>query len=240
MSCDSVSCWGGRKKMPTKTYFGLPKEKQQRLLDAAKEEFTRASIQEASIANIVKLAGIPRGSFYQYFEDKEDLYFYLFAELKRSSSQTLEKILKEADGDLFVAMEIYFSFFIQALFFGENAGFYKNFFVHMDYRSSNRLSPEMVEKREHIHRKHRKEHHLKNQVVIDLVDKSKLTISDNEEVKMLFRLLVSFMFATVNHAYKDKERGKEPDIEELKEEFSKKINWLKYGVYQSKTEKSEE
>jgi len=53
--------------MPTNTFFHLPEEKQQRLLDAAQIEFSRHSLQEASIANIVKLAGIPRGSFYQYF-----------------------------------------------------------------------------------------------------------------------------------------------------------------------------
>ena len=59
--------------MPTNTFFHLPEEKQQRLLDAAQIEFSRHSLQEASIANIVKLAGIPRGSFYQYFENKADL-----------------------------------------------------------------------------------------------------------------------------------------------------------------------
>ena len=58
--------------MPTNTFFHLPEEKQQRLLDAAQIEFSRHSLQEASIANIVKLAEIPRGSFYQYFENKND------------------------------------------------------------------------------------------------------------------------------------------------------------------------
>ena len=60
----------------------MPEEKQQRLLDA-QIEFSRHSLQEASIANIVKLAEIPRGSFYQYFENKEDLYFYYFATLRK-------------------------------------------------------------------------------------------------------------------------------------------------------------
>ena len=46
--------------MPTNTFFHLPEEKQQRLLDAAQIEFSRHSLQEASIANIVKLAEIPR------------------------------------------------------------------------------------------------------------------------------------------------------------------------------------
>lgn len=59
--------------MPKTTFFHLSEEKQSRLLNAAKNEFSRTSLKEASIANIVKLAEIPRGSFYQYFENKEDL-----------------------------------------------------------------------------------------------------------------------------------------------------------------------
>lgn len=70
--------------MPTQTFFHLPEEKQQRLLEAARVEFSRVPLNEASIAQIVKLAGISRGSFYQYFEDKEDLYFYYFEKIGRA------------------------------------------------------------------------------------------------------------------------------------------------------------
>ncbi|WP_082383880.1 TetR/AcrR family transcriptional regulator [Lacticaseibacillus thailandensis] len=41
---------------------------------AAKTEFTRAVFAKASISNIIELAGVPRGSFYQYFEDKQDIF----------------------------------------------------------------------------------------------------------------------------------------------------------------------
>lgn len=60
--------------MPTQT-FSICLKKTKRLIEAARIEFSRVPLKEASIANIVKLADIPRGSFYQYFEDKEDLYF---------------------------------------------------------------------------------------------------------------------------------------------------------------------
>lgn len=52
--------------MPKATFFRLPKAKQQRLMDAAYQEFARAPFNEASISNIIKQAGIPRGSYYQY------------------------------------------------------------------------------------------------------------------------------------------------------------------------------
>src|SRR5690625_5472893 len=72
--------------MPKPTFFNLPKKKRDHLIQAATDEFSRVPLNEASIANIVKNADIPRGSFYQYFEDKEDAFYYLL-EQKMESHQ---------------------------------------------------------------------------------------------------------------------------------------------------------
>ncbi len=63
--------------MPKTTFFNLPEEKRQAILDAALEEFAAYSYEQASVNRIVARSGIAKGSFYQYFEDKRDLYFYL-------------------------------------------------------------------------------------------------------------------------------------------------------------------
>ena len=52
----------------------------QKILQAAKEEFTENDMHTSRLSNIIKNARIPRGSFYQYFEDLEDLYFYVIEE----------------------------------------------------------------------------------------------------------------------------------------------------------------
>ncbi|MGH2155989.1 TetR/AcrR family transcriptional regulator, partial [Enterococcus faecalis] len=72
-------------------------------------EFSCHSLQEASITNIVKLAEIRRGSFYQYFENKQDLYFYYFATLRKNSERHLEKQIIAENGDLIEPMDVYFS-----------------------------------------------------------------------------------------------------------------------------------
>jgi len=64
--------------MPTQTYLNLPKEKQDRIFNAAVDEFSVRTFNEAKISNIIKSAEIARGSFYQYFDDKKDLLLYLF------------------------------------------------------------------------------------------------------------------------------------------------------------------
>lgn len=63
--------------MPKSTFFNLPEEKRNLILEVAIDEFAGKDYDSASISQIVARAGIAKGSFYQYFEDKRDLYFYL-------------------------------------------------------------------------------------------------------------------------------------------------------------------
>lgn len=49
----------------------------QELIDAAIKEFSAKGYEKASLNNILKAAGISKGTFYYHFEHKEDLYFYL-------------------------------------------------------------------------------------------------------------------------------------------------------------------
>lgn len=87
--------------MPTSTFFRLPEEKRQRLLDAAWGEFTQVRYTDVSINKIIQGAHIPRGSFYQYFADKDELFAYLLGEMWAYFTQVLEDVLTENRGDLF-------------------------------------------------------------------------------------------------------------------------------------------
>lgn len=63
--------------MPSPTFFNLPEVKRQAITELAIAEFANSDYASASISNLVKQAKIAKGSFYQYFEDKKDLYLYL-------------------------------------------------------------------------------------------------------------------------------------------------------------------
>lgn len=65
--------------MPKQTFFNLSEEKQSRIVRVAREEFAKAPYQNISINHLIKCMNIPTGSFYQYFEDKKDLYFYILS-----------------------------------------------------------------------------------------------------------------------------------------------------------------
>ena len=89
--------------MCTETFLRLPEEKKNRFLDAAWEEFTRVPFAEASINKIIAGARIPRGSFYQYFTDKEELFFYLLSGMLQHFYEEYNKILDQCKGDIFQA-----------------------------------------------------------------------------------------------------------------------------------------
>lgn len=101
--------------MPTPTFFRLPEEKRARLTGAAWREFSAVRFSEASINRIVRDAQIPRGSFYQYFADKDDLFFYLLDTLYDDCLALAEGALQAARGNLFDAVPLVFD----RLFTGE-------------------------------------------------------------------------------------------------------------------------
>ena len=87
--------------MPTGTFYRLPEEKRDRLIRAAWDEFTRNPFFEVSINRIIHAAGISRGSFYQYFSGKDDLFSYLLEEMRGHFMAIFSWALDEVKGDLF-------------------------------------------------------------------------------------------------------------------------------------------
>lgn len=87
--------------MPTERFFNLPEEKQKRIVQASLAEFGRVPFEEISINRIIQDAGIPRGSFYQYFEDKQDLRSYLLSGFRTCLETKVKSYLKEQKGDIF-------------------------------------------------------------------------------------------------------------------------------------------
>ena len=86
--------------MPTERFLRLPKEKIEAIRIAAVKEFMRVPLEEASINRIVHDADISRGSFYTYFEDKQDLLRWLiYAQAEQHFKNYIER-LQENGGDL--------------------------------------------------------------------------------------------------------------------------------------------
>lgn len=73
--------------MPKQTFFNLPDEKRNTIIDAAIDEFAEYGFESASINRIVANSGISKGSFYQYFEDKRDVFMHLLSVLEQEKME---------------------------------------------------------------------------------------------------------------------------------------------------------
>jgi TetR/AcrR family transcriptional regulator len=61
----------------TSKFFNLDEEKQQRILNAALNEFAQKGYDHASTNAMVKAAGISKGLLFHYFKNKKELYLFL-------------------------------------------------------------------------------------------------------------------------------------------------------------------
>lgn len=77
----------GRHTVPHQTFFNLPEEKRQQILQIAIDEFAENDYEAVSISRMVARAGIAKGSFYQYFADKDDLYGYVLGLLAEAKTE---------------------------------------------------------------------------------------------------------------------------------------------------------
>ncbi|RME83965.1 MAG: TetR/AcrR family transcriptional regulator [Caldilineae bacterium] len=84
--------------MPKATFFNLPDEKRAAICRVAVEEFASHPYNKASINRIVKRAGIAKGSFYQYFESKKDLYLYILQQAGETKLAYLAPVMRNQEG----------------------------------------------------------------------------------------------------------------------------------------------
>jgi len=83
--------------MPKDTFFNLPADKRALICKVAIQEFGEYSFDRASINRIVARAGIAKGSFYQYFEDKQDLFLYLARLAAEAKAEYVSPVMRNPD-----------------------------------------------------------------------------------------------------------------------------------------------
>ena len=79
----------------------LASDKQERILAAAVDEFSRWGYEKASINRMVGRLGIAKGSIFQYFGSKKNLYFYIFEHAVRLVRRSLKQVKSETAGEDF-------------------------------------------------------------------------------------------------------------------------------------------
>lgn len=96
--------------MIKQTFYNLPKEKQQRIIKASIDEIIGNSYDKISINKIVKNAVISRGSFYQYFDEKGDLFELIMQNFTSEIKNKFIDIMISNKGDILLAALDIFDF----------------------------------------------------------------------------------------------------------------------------------
>ncbi len=198
--------------MPKETFLKLSKEKQQKVINAAKKEFARVPIENVSIKNIVEEADIARGSFYQYFESKEDLLIYILKENSEKLNQKLKDKVKETNGDIFKLYIFLYDSMIEEFTNNPDQELFKQIFINL--KSSDENVFDLVRK-------------TKPQDIIDYyeqIDKNNLKIENHEDLVVICDMLNVITRRALIKNFKNKSK------EDCRKMFLKEIEYLKYGI----------
>ncbi|MEJ8777664.1 TetR family transcriptional regulator [Pseudogracilibacillus sp. ICA-222130] len=200
--------------MPRQTFYNLPIEKQEVLIEAGEKEFSRVPLFEASIANIVKEAGIPRGSFYQYFQDKEDFYFYILNQYADEKRKRFIRLLEKHDGNIFYAVSDLCEDLLIRIDRKNDKQFFKNMFLHLDFETERAFLSDMNYS---VLSEQYKE-------VRDLVDTTILNVKNDEELFHMIQMLLSMMLGNIARKY-----AVNIPNEKVLHNFTTQINLMKKG-----------
>lgn len=83
--------------LPKDTFYNLSEEKRNKIIDASISEFENNSYENSSINRIVSNAGISKGSLYQYFNDKKDLYRYVINLIVEEKMKYITPVMENPD-----------------------------------------------------------------------------------------------------------------------------------------------
>ncbi|MBY7145043.1 TetR family transcriptional regulator [Virgibacillus sp. NKC19-3] len=202
--------------MPKPTFYKLPEDKRQTLIHAAEKEFSRVPLFEASISNIVKSAEIPRGSFYQYFEDKDDAFFYLLNDQVKKRRAIFAHVLQKYDGDIFDAMCEIFRITLQESADEESINFLRNAFLNMTHKIEEIFTRIFSDS----------ESDGKHEEISRLIDKEQLNISGDEELYYVMQILTSVTFRNFIEKF-----ARELSNEEAMRNYAIEIHLLKKGLH---------
>lgn len=195
--------------MPTKAFYNLEKCKQTMILEAAKHEFSENFYEDASINKIIKEINMPRGSFYLYFENKEDIYLYILELYLKDFKKVLLNLLNKNNNDIFQSMIDLYDYIINIETTSRNL--VDKIFINMNSKRFEYAIPEL----------------LKNEVDGSIINsiKYKGNFITEEDMNVVISILIPILFINVSTTLSNL-----GDKAKIKEFYIRQINIIKRGL----------
>ncbi|MBE6144074.1 MAG: TetR/AcrR family transcriptional regulator [Firmicutes bacterium] len=195
--------------MPTKAFYNLEIKKQKQLLDAARKEFSIHLFEEASINKIIKDINMPRGSFYLYFENKEDIYLYILENYLKSFKNVLFELLKENNNDIFKSMVCLYDYIVDNKKLDHTL--ITNIFINMNSKQIEMAIPKLLKKEV-------------DGSIISATDFKNYNVEE-DEIEVIMSILFPLLFMSIGKTYSNT-----CDKKNVREFYIKQINIIKKGL----------
>lgn len=206
--------------MPTERFYRLPESKKLVIREAAVKEFARVPFEKASINQIIHNADISRGSFYTYFEDKQDVVRFIFEDSFSQMRAVCEEELSNNGGDYFAMISRLFELFVDELQnTTEMMEVVRNVFSYQEntkFLGFEGLPCPVPPEEDDAPAKW----------IYNRIDRSRFAYSTVEEFLPLLTLGVTAMLYSVRQYYQYPDQ-----IDAIRNTFHKSIELLKYGAY---------
>lgn len=189
--------------MPKATFYNLDEEKKQNITNVLISEFSQKPYSEVNVKTIVERLGIARGSFYQYFNNLEDSYFYILDNKTYDIHILFMTTLKNNKGDVSKSLEEFGNDIAEIIFRKEVYKLYKNRYLYWDESLNANW--------EHTHKDFKNAF---NEALNMGVDEEKI-----------------FFFSAVVHSLIERNYREEWDRETFLEKYRIHIEWIKGGIF---------
>jgi len=156
------------------------------------------------------------GSFYQYFDSKEDLLIYIMKKHSDKLEKYIGETIKKTNGNIFLIFISIYDYMLEECLNKKDGEFYKNIFKNLRENQEDFF----FRKNEIFKRPDLKK-------FIKLIDKTGLNISDKEDIKDIERI-INILFGLTKKAVIS--NYKYPSKEIAREEYLKSLEILKYGI----------
>lgn len=183
--------------MTKQTFLNLSEDKRNMVVNALKKEFSRVPLKDALVSNIIIDAKIPRGSFYQYFNDIEDAFYYIIGEYSKDIKRKLLEYLEKNKGDIILSYRELYLYILNVIDNPDDKEYFENIFLNMNYEIEKMFTPNFNDGLN---------------LILNHVDISKLNISSKFGLGYILDIIESIMMTNIIQSYKrnlSKEKNKE-------------------------------
>lgn len=200
--------------MPTETFYKLSNEKKKTIVTAIKKEFSRAQLKDISVNKIVEDSKIAKGSFYQYFRDKDEAIIYIINEFIENKKQEIEEMLTLNKGDIFKSVIMIFDDILLNKETKNEVNFIQNVCQGIASKGISIMQLKNIKDKNCYDRK-----------ILNSIDISMYSISEEFEINIFLELIIKVLGTEIISVLNGKKEYKE-----AKKELEIQLNIIKNGV----------